>query len=55
MFLQYLLTWFPIILIAFANATVRDSVYGKYVGELAAHQISSHCSLKGWLWMSSER
>jgi hypothetical protein len=39
--LKFFLAWFPIILIAFANAALRDGVYGRLVGELAAHQIST--------------
>lgn len=41
MYLKYFLAWFPIIVIAFANATVRQVVYARYVSELAAHQIST--------------
>ena len=41
MYLRYFLAWFPIIVIAFANATIRQVVYARYVSELAAHQIST--------------
>ena len=41
MYLRYFVAWFPIIILAFANATIREAVYKRYVGELAAHQIST--------------
>lgn len=41
MYLRYFLAWFPIIILAFANAALREAVYRRYVGELAAHQIST--------------
>ena len=41
MYLRYLVAWFPMIILAFANATIREAVYKRYVGELAAHQIST--------------
>lgn len=40
-FLKYFLAWFPMLLLAIANGALRDLVYKKYVGELAAHQIST--------------
>jgi hypothetical protein len=40
-YLRYFVAWFPIIILAFANATVREVVYRKYVGELNAHQLST--------------
>lgn len=39
--LTYLLLWFPMMLIAVLNGTVRDLVYKKYTGELTAHQLST--------------
>ena len=41
MYLRYFVAWFPIIILAFGNAKVREAVYKRYVGELAAHQIST--------------
>ena len=41
MYLRYFVAWFPIVIIAFGNATIREAVYKRYVGELAAHQIST--------------
>jgi hypothetical protein len=40
-YLRYFVAWFPIIILAFANATLREAVYKRYVGELAAHQFST--------------
>ncbi|WP_107669061.1 hypothetical protein [Cyanothece sp. BG0011] len=37
----YLIAWFPMIIIAILNATLRETVYGKFVTELQAHQIST--------------
>lgn len=39
--LKYFLLWFPMVLIAVLNATIREYVYLKYVGELRAHQIAT--------------
>jgi hypothetical protein len=41
MFLKYFLAWFPMLILAILNGTLRDLVYKKWVGELAAHQIST--------------
>ena len=41
MYLRYFVAWFPLIILAFSNATIREAVYKRYVGELAAHQIST--------------
>ena len=41
MYLRYFVAWFPIIILAFANATIREAVYKRYLSELAAHQIST--------------
>lgn len=38
---KYLLAWFPMIPIAIGNGVLRQRWYGKHVGELAAHQIST--------------
>ena len=41
MYWKYFIAWFPMFVIALANATIREVVYKRYVGELAAHQIST--------------
>lgn len=41
MLLKYLLAWFPMLIIAILNGTLRDLGYKKWMGELAAHQIST--------------
>lgn len=38
---KYFLAWFPMILIAIINGSVRDAWYGKQLSELHAHQIST--------------
>jgi hypothetical protein len=40
-YLTYFVAWFPLVIIAIANATIRQVGYAKYVSELAAHQIST--------------
>lgn len=37
----YFLLWFPMILIAFFNALLREKVYGPHMSEMAAHQLST--------------
>jgi hypothetical protein len=41
MILKYFYAWFPIIALAFLNGTIREIAYKPYVGDLAAHQIST--------------
>jgi hypothetical protein len=41
MVLKYSLAWLALMAIAIANGTLREFTYGKYVSELAAHQIST--------------
>ena len=56
MYLRYFVAWFPIIILAFINATIREAVYKRYVGELGAHQISTLtlCILVGiYVWVLS--
>jgi hypothetical protein len=53
-YLGYFLAWFPMVLIAIANAALREAGYKRYVGELAAHQISTltGCILIGvYVWV----
>lgn len=38
---KYVLCWFPMVLLAILNGTVRVLGYKKYFSELAAHQIST--------------
>lgn len=39
--LKYFLFWFPMILIAVFNGTVRDLWYKKFTGDFTGHQIST--------------
>lgn len=41
MMTRYLLAWFPMVLIAIFNASIREYTYGKFLSELHSHQISS--------------
>lgn len=38
---SYVLAWIPMVLIAIFNASIRELVYGKYLSELRAHQVST--------------
>lgn len=38
---KYVIGWLPLVVIAILNGTLRQYGYGKYVGELTAHQIST--------------
>jgi hypothetical protein len=38
---RYILAWIPMIPIAIINATIREVVYKKYLGDLLAHQVST--------------
>ena len=38
---KYILAWFPMLLIAILNGSLRESWYGKHISELAAHQTST--------------
>ena len=40
-----LAAWFVMLLVSIANGAVRDFTYGKLMGELAAHQLSTLCSV----------
>ena len=53
MLIRYSLLWLPMILIAFANAAVREMIFIKYFNELSAHQLSTlslilMCSIYLW-------
>ena len=41
MTVRYLLAWIPMVLIAIANAAIREFTYGTHLTELRAHQVSS--------------
>jgi hypothetical protein len=41
MIVRYTLLWLPMVLIAIINGIIRDFTYKKYLGELAAHQVST--------------
>lgn len=52
--MKYFLAWFPVVIIAFANATIRQVVYARYFDELAAHQLATLtiCILVGiYVWV----
>jgi hypothetical protein len=38
---KYLLLWLPMIVLAFANASLRELVFVKHFSELKAHQFST--------------
>jgi hypothetical protein len=38
---KYVLAWFPMVVIAIANGALRVAWYGKQMGELQAHQLST--------------
>lgn len=38
---KYVLAWVPLVLIAIANGAFREGVYGRYLSELSAHQLST--------------
>lgn len=40
-YLKYFLLWFPMLLLAIANGTLREFVFKKYSSDLAAHQLST--------------
>jgi nitrate/nitrite-specific signal transduction histidine kinase len=53
-FLRYSLAWIPTVILGIANAAIRQTVYARYVSELAAHQISTLtlCILYGiYVWV----
>ncbi|HEY6094586.1 MAG TPA: hypothetical protein VIU93_06495 [Gallionellaceae bacterium] len=39
--LKYILAWLPLLLIALFNGALRAVVYGRFLDELTAHQLSS--------------
>lgn len=41
MVLKYTIAWIPMVFIAIANGVLRQYVYGRWMKELSAHQVSS--------------
>ena len=39
--LTYILLWFPMLVIAIINGVIREFVFKKFLGDLAAHQLST--------------
>jgi phosphate/sulfate permease len=39
--LKYVLAWLPLVMIAMLNGSLREGLYGKYLSELQAHQVST--------------
>jgi hypothetical protein len=42
---RYILAWLPMVPIAVANGVVRELWYGRHLGELQAHQVSTLSAL----------
>jgi len=42
---KYVLAWIPMVFIALANGALRDGWYGKHLGALQAHQVSTVSSV----------
>ncbi|MEW6194823.1 MAG: hypothetical protein AB1521_06695 [Bacteroidota bacterium] len=40
MLFKYFLLWFPMVIIAIVNGSIRQFFYTKFLNELAAHQVS---------------
>jgi hypothetical protein len=38
---RYILAWIPMVSIGIINGIIRELTYGKYLGELLAHQVST--------------
>ena len=53
-YLRWFLLWCPMVFIMILNAIIRENVYGPYVNELTAHQISTltGCIIIGfYIWL----
>ncbi|MBE0615446.1 MAG: hypothetical protein IH604_17395 [Burkholderiales bacterium] len=55
---KVLAAWFAMLLVSVANGAIRDVWYGKYMDELAAHQLSTLSSvlllaivIRGFTWL----
>ncbi len=58
MMLKYLAGWFGLLIIAVINGSIRDFIYKPYVGELAAHQISTlvlAILIGAYVWLLEKR
>lgn len=58
MMAKYILAWIPMVVLAIANGALREFTYGKHVGELNAHQISTVTALMlftAYLWLMFQR
>ena len=58
MIFKYILLWFPMTLIAIFNALLRESVYGPFMSELRAHQVSTLTAIIFfgiYVWLISSR
>ena len=58
MLIKYFLFWLPMIILAFANATLRELVFIKHFSESAAHQLSTlsliiFCAIYTWFILPS--
>jgi hypothetical protein len=54
----YLAAWLPMVPIAIVNGTVRQACYGRYMTELAAHQLSTASGLVllgAYIWLVMRR
>lgn len=55
---RYLAAWLPMVPIAILNGMVRQAWYGRYMTELAAHQVSTASGLVllgGYVWLVMRR
>ena len=41
MIVKYMIAWIPMIFIGILNGVIRQFVYGRFLSELLAHQVSS--------------
>ncbi|WAL59286.1 hypothetical protein [Thermocoleostomius sinensis] len=51
---RYVLAWIPMIAIGIINGIVRELIYGNYLSELRAHQVSTLLGiglLGGYIWL----
>lgn len=42
---KYVAVWVVMLLVSVANGATRDVTYGRYLDELAAHQVSTACGI----------
>lgn len=58
MLLRYAAFWLVLAVLAIINGVLRDSTYGRYLPELAAHQISTLTAIGGFgiaVWLFHRR